>query len=131
MEGTLCDEKTYEKTFNKVFPQNFYRYETYRFSHLCSDEWGNATSISQVKVRLSEFKLIKETPKGWWIGDFDGKTWVSKTAKKRYAYPTKKQAMEAYIARTSRYAEILEFRSRQLRVALKIANIGLKNIENE
>ena len=55
------------------------------------------------------YLIIRETKCGWWVKTYDeqfvnGKwtakeKWVSKTGKKRYAYPTKKEAMVNYKAR--------------------------------
>lgn len=65
-------------------------------------------------VYLEEFDMIKETPCGWWIqpaGDIwrggDYKRWVSKTARKRYAYPTKKEALTSFKAKKVRQISIL------------------------
>jgi len=80
----------------------FYRYEALNY-------------IYGPKLILKEFKGIKETPCGWWIGttpDFlslpeDGKRWVSMSAKKRYAYPTIEQAQINFRARKNREIGIL------------------------
>ena len=55
------------------------------------------------------YLIIRETKCGWWVKTYNeqfvnGKwtakeKWVSKTGKKRFAYPTKKEAMVNYIAR--------------------------------
>jgi hypothetical protein len=69
------------------------------------------------KIELSTFKMIKETPCGWWILQHwdsewyvpnENKRWVSKTARKRYAYPTKKEAMTSFEARKIRHLSILK-----------------------
>lgn len=72
-------------------PDTFYRYEDSTYSG----------------VRMVEFNLIKETPEGYWIMDGFDKRWVSKTGKKRYAYPTQAEALTSYIARKSRQKELL------------------------
>lgn len=56
---------------------------------------------------LLEFRVINETTCGYWISDFHGiiKKWVSKTGKKRYAYPTKDEAFESYLIRKMRYVK--------------------------
>ena len=68
------------------------------------------------KIILSTFKVIKETPCGWWIiqqwGDWctpdEDKRWVSKIARKRYAYPTKEEAMISFTARKTRQLSFLK-----------------------
>lgn len=72
----------------------FYRYETVR------NDYGPF-------IRLNKYNLHKETPKGYWIGYGslrEGQLrshskWVSKTGKKRYAYPTREEALVNYIKR--------------------------------
>ena len=66
-----------------------------------------------VKVEKKEFILIKETPKGYWITytwdkKQEYKRWVSSSARKRFAYPTKEEAMIAFIARKKRQITILK-----------------------
>ena len=79
----------------------FYRYET--------RSYGDG-----IKVDLCEWKLLRPTPKGFWIVPANlpmetFKKWVSKESKKRFAYPTKEEAQENYIKRTERRIEILEW----------------------
>ena len=65
----------------------FYRYHDYHSDRKCT-------------VHLEAFELIKETKCGYWIKAFIGKKrWVSKTSKKRYAYPTKKEAAYNFLRR--------------------------------
>jgi len=50
------------------------------------------------------FKLVKETPCGYWI-TFDTdhfaswRKWIPKISNKRYAYPTKAEALYSFIRR--------------------------------
>ncbi len=85
-------------------PQRFYRYEDIQFEN-------------GPHVRELEFALVRETPNGWWIknapghyGILDKPKWVSKTSRKRYAYPTKEEAMANFRARKTRQIEILRYR---------------------
>lgn len=71
-----------------------------------------------VAIMMMEYKVIKETPCGYWIypihsnPDIHGNgrspaslplsKWVSKTSRKRYAYPTPAEAMESFISRKLR-----------------------------
>jgi len=108
----------------------FYRYEN----------WAVWVSEYATEERLHEqvFYLVRETPCGWWIHDhpnyngiepqyreYYGKPrWVSKTARKRHAYPTRAEALENFKARKRRQIEILEHRLRCARAALEIAEGG-------
>lgn len=79
---------------------NFYRYE------------HNRVDDSRVIIYFLEFILIKETKKGYWIKTrsiSQPKKWVSKTAKKRFAYPTKKEALESFEARKRRQIVLLDW----------------------
>ena len=85
-----------------------------------------------------EYDLFKETPKGYWIGyGHFGKLhsswtkWVSKTARKRYAYPTKEEALVNFKARTKKRMEILHYQALSCSLALGLADNETKKLENE
>jgi hypothetical protein len=74
-------------------------------------------SSSGNNVYYQEFAVLRLTPKGYWIftgmwhGDVPtGEKWVSNESRKRYAHPTKEQALEAFIYRKKRYMSILQSR---------------------
>ena len=70
------------------------------------------------KVHLYEYNVVAETPKGYWIGMFGAKDkWVSKTCKKRFAYPTKDEAWDSFQARKTRQIEILEHQITRAKIA--------------
>jgi hypothetical protein len=91
--------------------------------------------ISLANVKLLEFEIVKETPKGWWIRDKrftgvysyfyigDKPKWVSKTGKKRFAYPTKKEALFSYIKRKEKQVAIF---THKLDVAISALNQAKK-----
>jgi len=108
----------------------FYRYEAVVYAEHDHDGELVAPAIRIPKIELREYRLIRETPKGYWIGFggrfgsvFDWKKWVSKTAKKRFAYPTKEEAMQNYIKRT-------EMRIRILKSQLEESQYGLQNAKS-
>lgn len=72
----------------------------------------DAITYHEIGVRVNEYKysLLNETPKGYWIYQnyVDDKRWVSKTAKKRFAYPTREEALTSFIARKKCQIRILE-----------------------
>jgi hypothetical protein len=53
---------------------------------------------------------------------FDDTRWVSKVAKKRYAYPLKSEALTNFKARKRRQIEILQAQLNQARTALRWAD---------
>jgi len=93
----------------------FYRYEAIVYAELDHDGDYVSPRIRVPSIVLTELNLHKETPKGYWIGyghPDNGlqshSRWVSKTATKRYAYPTKEEALTNYIKRTEKRIRILK-----------------------
>ena len=77
-------------------------------------------------IDLDEYKIIKETEKGYWIELYsfsDAKKWVSKTAKKRYAYPTKEEALFNFKKRTESAVKILSARLNEAKAYLLELNV--------
>ena len=83
------------------------------------------------------YESVKETPGGYWIipDSSDGwsvlekKRWVSKYSKKRWAYPTKEQALTSFKRRKIRQIEILSDKLEQAREDLRLA--GLISLQKE
>lgn len=72
-------------------------------------------------LKLQEYPVIKETPKGYWINtsqdwkiNYQGKKWVPKNAVRAFAFPTKEQALKSYQFRNLRRIAFLQ---RDLRIA--------------
>lgn len=99
--------------------KKLYRYE--EFDH--GEGYG-----PNVRVRLSAFNVIKRTPKGCWISiPFGWKPrWVSLEAKKRFAYPTKEEALKSFIARKRRQVSILSYQKERAEIALQIGKSMLE-----
>ena len=112
----------------------FYRYESRSTSSV--DEFGDVVArlSPDPHIYLNTYNIYKETPKGYWIGygHPDGlqsdKRWVSKTARKRYAYPTKKEALESLIIRRKKQVKILEWQRWTAEIALKKAEKLKENL---
>ena len=88
-----------------------------------------------------EFDIIRETEKGYWIatgyvwhGDVEGyegpQKWVSKTGKKRYAYPTKQEAMVNYIARKTSQIKHCERMIKDAKKGLMIATEDTQDVND-
>jgi len=92
----------------------FFRYESVEYAIIGRDGDAEISLFPNPKVELRIFYLFKETNKGYWITYNDSKNnlrgdkWVSKTSKKRYAYPTKKEALDNFINRTKSRIMILK-----------------------
>jgi hypothetical protein len=95
-----------------------YRYEDVQYGIL--NEWEELAG-SYIKIEERKYKVIKKTKCGYWIklfSCFDDKKWVSKNSKKRFAYPTKQEAMNSFKFRKKRQIEILEDKLKKAREAL-------------
>lgn len=106
----------------------FYRYEITEHSNVSFDDsYYESRSLRLppiVKLNLIVYDLLKETNKGYWIGDKDfqnHKIWVSKTSKKRFAYPTKEEALTNFIKRTEKRVDILKNQINSCKWGLKLA----------
>lgn len=85
----------------------------YRYSFY-STYWG-------VALNLNTFRVIKETPCGFWIEPkFCEKRWVKKNAKASYANETKEEAFQYFIARTKRRIEILRYQLKNCEASLNL-----------
>lgn len=85
-----------------------------------------------VYVSVEIFKVIRETPQGYWVADehypkwCDEKElrkrkfarWVSKTSTKRYCYPTMEQAINSFKKRKFHYASRLKHKLEQTELIL-------------
>lgn len=110
-------------------PNKFYRYEAVQYASLGMDGDYQSPRIPNPKVVLRTYNLVRETPKGYWIGygypfgDYlMGKPiWVSKTARKRFAYPTKEEALNNFIKRNEKRIKIMEYQLFSCKLAIKEA----------
>jgi len=104
---------------NKPIPTNCNLFYRYRFS----------TYHIGCSLDLIIYHSIKETPRGYWITDYTyiDKHWISKTSRKRFAYPTKKEAITNFVKRTEKRIKILQQTINDCNVAL--AQAKLTNID--
>lgn len=93
------------------------------------DEYGDwhRTGDSSVTILIEELEVLKHTPKGVWLkydSYFSDKRFVLHEARKRFACPTIREALDSFTARKERQAEIYETRARTARRAIKLARTG-------
>ena len=99
-----------------------YRYDSKRYS-IVIDADREIYGTSFPKLELNEYDVSCETPKGFWISYFSGGSkdkWISKSARKRFAYPTKNEALDAYIKRKTSYVRHSERKLAEAKEDLKI-----------
>ena len=77
-----------------------YRYEGEQDVHF--------SFITTYKIVLKELKILKETKCGYWVRHLMyWKKWVSKDTTRRFAYPTKKEALFHFKKRKEKQLKIL------------------------
>ena len=71
---------------------------------------------------LSAYKVVKRTPRGWRLGMVDGTTkWVSDQWHKRWAWPTRAEALSSLISRREKQIDILSSQLDQAQHELTVA----------
>lgn len=103
----------------------FYRYKEVTYS-LGMDQFDYPLPGSDLKVELERYRVIKRTPKGAWIdcggwGLNSDKKLVLLDSKKRFACPTKKEALESFKARKRRQIKIVKAQLKRAEEALSAA----------
>ncbi|KWA83995.1 hypothetical protein WL29_21765 [Burkholderia ubonensis] len=108
----------------------WYRFEDYRVGH--ADEWGDLVSVS-VQVSHREYTVTKVTPKGVWLSwGFGGSNrFVLLGARKRFAHPSKEEALESFMARKTSQIRILEKQLEHVRTALFMGKSQLARLKPE
>ena len=116
----------------EITPESkFYRYEYHNTAVIDIDGEFTSPKFPNAQILLTEYDLIKETPKGFWIGwkrpspmKFK---WVSKQGKNHYASLSKEQALVDLEKRTSYRKKILEFELATVnRILNEIKNYKIK-----
>lgn len=111
-------------------PKKFYRIEEEWRACYSVTEWSESMfDIARLDLVIKTFYEIKKTPKGSWIREITlpgalyqpPSRWVSDTAKKRYAYPSKKQAWKSFVAKRQSQIRILEGQLERAQIALETA----------
>lgn len=104
-------------------PTTMYRYEERRYAPSLDERDNPIPGSGRTEIILMEFKVIRSTPKGVWIGDW-GDRFVLLSARKRYACPTIEEALESFLARKRRQARILEKQLEGVRSLIYMAEHG-------
>lgn len=92
----------------------FYRYVLREYARMSGIDGEPVHSyFPDPRLVLEEYHLVRETAKGYWIsygsyiGFHSSARWVSKTSRKRFAYPTKEEALHNFVKRTQKRIHIL------------------------
>jgi hypothetical protein len=104
-----------------------YRYESRANATFAQDMCGEYTShvlYRTTNLYLTEYRIIRETPKGVWIEFYDNpkkEKFVLLTARKQFACRTKQEALKSFIARKNKQIRILTAQLENAKEALRIA----------
>lgn len=85
------------------------------------------TSPDTATIELIKYDVLKITPQGFWIPKYNKKRWVSNSSRKRFAYPTKKEALNYFIKRKQSYIGYMNFIIRMNKEAIELAKKELTN----
>ena len=113
----------------------FYRYEVVQYASMGIDGEYERSRFPNPVLQLREYDLLKETPKGYWIGygifdKFSWKKWIPKESRKRFAYPTKEEAIMNYIIRTKKRTGILQYQIDSCKISLNLAEEVKKELDS-
>lgn len=115
----------------------FYRYEAIQYAEHDIDGELVSPKIPNPTIELREYDVLKETQKGCWIGYLNlfgdiisnWQKWISKTSKKKFAYPIKEEALTNFIKRTEKRIRILKYQITFCEISLnKIKNENISNL---
>lgn len=81
-------------------PLKLYRYDAHSITI-----WDSNEPIG-VELVLTSYPINKYTPKGYWV--CTNTKWVSNSSRKRWAYPTKEEALNSYRIRNTHRIHYLE-----------------------
>jgi hypothetical protein len=98
-----------------------YRYENWQTAGPV-DEWGYTCGPSTTNTGLREYEVIRTTPKGVWIEYYGSEKFVKLNARKRFACPTKEEALASFVARKEKQIRILKAQLRNAAEALRLAS---------
>lgn len=110
--------------------KKFYRYRDRQTNSYSFDECGEMVLLrySTIEVELTEFDVVKKTPKGIWIQEVFGewgytdKKWISESSK--FAWNTKEKAMISFKKRKESQIKILKSQLKRSETALRMAETG-------
>ena len=80
------------------------------------------SKLTEGKVWYEEYHVIRFTPTGCYVKLYGYiEKWVSLTHRKRFAYPTKKEALDNLVGRRQKWLRILEKQREKCEAELKVA----------
>lgn len=116
----------------------WFRIEDHRVGTGYVDVYGDYVSTgTEGRARLRYFRVERETPKGVWLRQIYGETYepddfissdrprfVLRESNKRYACPTKEEALASFEARKRKHTHILATRIDLINESVRLARAG-------
>lgn len=93
----------------------------YRFDDRATYAYETATGV---EIYWTRHRVVRHTPQGVWLyadSRDRGGRWVSKTARKRWAYPTKEEALDSFRYRKRKQVAIYTARLDRAHAAYELA----------
>lgn len=109
-------------------PEYWYRADDIQYAGPLNEYDEPTGSPGPVRVRVFEIRVHHHTRCGVVLCEYSGlrRRFVNRSTNKRWACPTKEEALRSLIARRKRQAEIYEARAKQARRMLSIAEAMLR-----
>jgi len=108
----------------------FYRYKI----GVSFESWDEFEEFPKVCIKLHEFDSVKETTCGHWINTLSKNSynkWISKTSKRKWAYPNKIDALENFRRRTMKWKRISSRNAINCEIALGQVPFLEKQLKDE
>jgi hypothetical protein len=94
------------------------------------DEDTELLYVSNRTLYFIEVPVVKVTPKGFWLDYYGSRKFVRAEARKRWAYPTKQEALESFIARREKQLKILRSQISESTLFLGMALAKRNDVED-
>lgn len=91
------------------------------------DDYGHITGVT---CYMAEHPIVKRTPCGVWIDRWGTKKFVNLQADRKWAWPTKDEAMISLLKRKERQHAIIAHQLRQVTESLKALRAGIRPNEH-
>jgi hypothetical protein len=82
---------------------------------------GTVYSDDHCSLFFNSHRVVKTTPRGEWVDVYGERKFVLNDSMKRYAYSTKKEALESFIRRKAKQARILSAQLKKVNALHKAA----------
>lgn len=104
-------------------PETWYRITDGCYATM--DEFDSPVGGGRVYVSTHAYPVTRRTPRGVWLDCHGVPRFVLANARKRFACPTREEAMASFRARKQRQVTLLRNQLRRVEQALWLADLGV------